>query len=573
MLFRSNKEKTFLSCVKTAMEIMPGHFCGMLFVHIAYAVLPVFGIQMSRRIYSFAQASGKIPQPFSMLLLPVLLYMVYLVLMKGYVVYYQRVAIQFGGLLEFEKKVKIKLHGKCNEVDLLWYEKPQFYNNLWEAKVASINIYRIVECGIALLGTGLNILLMSGYAAMIHPGFFALIVLTAFPAMVKQVTEGMLRSRQKSRLAKLAKSEKAYYECLTGIAYAKERSVYRSAGFLMDKWKHAAENYQEEEYKIGKFVLCVNMGLTLLKAFAVSGIYLFAGLLFFDGQIDYAGFMTAISATLFLQSQYMELFSDIGYFSGFRLMVKPYFEFMDIESPARPQPLTEKMTLGHVSFSYPAGQKEVLHDINLSISKGEKIAVVGVNGAGKTTLAKLLASLLPPTEGGISGRLSDDTCVMFQDYQKYALTLAENIAIQELSPHSPEKIAELIEELELRVVPENEVLGREFGTFDLSGGQWQRAALARLYYQDGQVLILDEPTSAIDPLHEKALNDFILRKKRVDQTLVIISHRLSVAKQADRVFVLNDGGIAEQGTHEDLIRDEGSLYGRLWAAQVGWYQN
>ena len=568
-----NKEKTFLSCVKTAMEIMPGHFCGMLFVHIAYAVLPVFGIQMSRRIYSFAQASGKIPQPFSMLLLPVLLYMVYLVLMKGYVVYYQRVAIQFGGLLEFEKKVKIKLHGKCNEVDLLWYEKPQFYNNLWEAKVASINIYRIVECGIALLGTGLNILLMSGYAAMIHPGFFALIVLTAFPAMAKQVTEGMLRSRQRSRLAKLAKSEKAYYECLTGIAYAKERSVYRSAGFLMDKWKHAAENYQEEEYKIGKFVLCVNMGLTLLKAFAVSGIYLFAGLLFFDGQIDYAGFMTAISATLFLQSQYMELFSDIGYFSGFRLMVKQYFEFMDIESPARPQPLTEKMTLGHVSFSYPAGQKEVLHDINLSISKGEKIAVVGVNGAGKTTLAKLLAGLLPPTEGGISGRLSDDTCVMFQDYQKYALTLAENIAIQELSPHSPEKIEELIEELELRVVPENEVLGREFGTFDLSGGQWQRAALARLYYQDGQVLILDEPTSAIDPLHEKALNDFILRKKRVDQTLVIISHRLSVAKQADRVFVLNDGGIAEQGTHEELIRDEGSLYSRLWAAQVGWYQN
>ena len=568
-----NKEKTFLSCVKTAMEIMPGHFCGMLFVHIAYAVLPVFGIQMSRRIYSFAQASGKIPQPFSMLLLPVLLYMVYLVLMKGYVVYYQRVAIQFGGLLEFEKKVKIKLHGKCNEVDLLWYEKPQFYNNLWEAKVASINIYRIVECGIALLGTGLNILLMSGYAAMIHPGFFALIVLTAFPAMAKQVTEGMLRSRQRSRLAKLAKSEKAYYECLTGIAYAKERSVYRSAGFLMDKWKHAAENYQEEEYKIGKFVLCVNMGLTLLKAFAVSGIYLFAGLLFFDGQIDYAGFMTAISATLFLQSQYMELFSDIGYFSGFRLMVKPYFEFMDIESPARPQPLTEKMTLGHVSFSYPAGQKEVLHDINLSISKGEKIAVVGVNGAGKTTLAKLLAGLLPPTEGGISGRLSDDTCVMFQDYQKYALTLAENIAIQELSPHSPEKIEELIEEVVHRIVPENEVLGREFGTFDLSGGQWQRAALARLYYQDGQVLILDEPTSAIDPLHEKALNDFILRKKRVDQTLVIISHRLSVAKQADRVFVLNDGGIAEQGTHEELIRDEGSLYSRLWAAQVGWYQN
>ncbi len=216
--------------------------------------------------------------------------------------------------------------------------------------------------------------------------------------------------------------------------------------------------------------------------------------------------------------------------------------------------------------------KKAVDHISLELMPGVW-GLLGANGAGKTTLAKLLAGLLPPTEGGISGRLSDDTCVMFQDYQKYALTLAENIAIQELSPHSPEKIEELIEELELRVVPENEVLGREFGTFDLSGGQWQRAALARLYYQDGQVLILDEPTSAIDPLHEKALNDFILRKKRVDQTLVIISHRLSVAKQADRVFVLNDGGIAEQGTHEELIRDEGSLYSRLWAAQVGWYQN
>lgn len=567
-----SKEKTFLRCVKAAMEIMPGHFCGMLLVHMVYAALPVFGIQMSRRIYSYAQTSGKVPQPVSMLLFPVLLYTVYLALMKGYVVYYQRVAIQFGGLLEFEKKVKRKLHGKCNEVDLLWYEKPQFYNNLWEAKVASINIYRIVECGIELLGTGLNILLLSGYVALIHPGFFALIILTAVPAMARQVTEGMLRSRRKRRLAEISKAEKAYYECLTGIAYAKERIVYGSFDFLMGKWQRTAEKYQEEEYKIGRFVLCVSAALTALKAFAVSGIYLSAGILFFDGKIDYAGFMTVISATLFLQSQYMELFSDIGSFSSFRLMVKPYFEFMGIENSDSHVALGEKTEFEHVGFSYPSGKRNVLRDISFSIRRGEKIAIVGVNGAGKTTLAKLLSGLLPPAEGKISCRLSGGVCVLFQDYQKYELTLAENIAIHETVPGAPEKLESLINDLGLRAVPENVILGRTFGTFDLSGGQWQKTALARLFYHNGEVLILDEPTSAIDPLHEKALNDFIMQQTENEQTLIIISHRLSVAKRADRIFVLDNGKITEQGTHEELIQDAGSLYSRLWAAQVSWYQ-
>ena len=177
----------------------------------------------------------------------------------------------------------------------------------------------------------------------------------------------------------------------------------------------------------------------------------------------------------------------------------------------------------------------MLHDLNFTIHAGEKIAIVGVNGAGKTTLSKLLAGLLVVTEGKNEGVLADTPSVMFQEYQQYALTLLENLAPQELELKNPVLAEELLTELNLSQIAKNEILGREFGKVDLSGGQWQKLAMARAFYHGGTFFLLDEPTSAIDPLYEKELNDLIFRRIGNDSTLIIISHRLSIAKMADRV--------------------------------------
>ena len=146
------KHTVVAKCLKLGAEMMPKHFAGMIFVHLFLAVLPVFGIQISRRIYQLAEKSVLSDYQVLTLLLPVLLYGAYLFLMKSYTIYYERVIVQFGGLLEFEKKTKLILHEKCGKIAMRYYEMPSFYNRLWEAKVASINVYRVVECVITLSG-------------------------------------------------------------------------------------------------------------------------------------------------------------------------------------------------------------------------------------------------------------------------------------------------------------------------------------------------------------------------------------------------------------------------------------
>lgn len=566
------KECTFWRCIKMAFEILPGHFSWMLIIHIIVAILPLLGAQLSRKIYGLAQSLLNRSQSVMQIVFPLVLYTCYLLLMKAYVVYYQRVAIQFGGLPDFEKKAKLRLHKKCDQVDMRMYETPAFYNNLWEAKVASINVYRLVECSIGLVCIVLNIFLMSGYAFSIHPSFFLLAVLTAIPALVEKVFSAVLRNKRRSELTQLSKAERLQRKSLTEIPCAKERLVYGSFPFLFKKWKETADHLLDKDYALGKCILCMGVVLTIIKAASIASVHALAGWLFFNGEIDFADFMVTISTTLHLQSQYSDLFSDIGSFSEFQMMVKPYFQFIDTENKSPEINPTGNIKFNHVRFAYPTSDKDVLHSLNFCIHSGEKIAIVGVNGAGKTTLSKLLVRLLPPSSGTIEGQLASSYGVMFQDFQKYELTLRENIALNEYTPSMPSKIDQLIDEINMRDIPDYVLLGREFGGTDLSGGQWQKTALARLFYHDGELLVLDEPTSAIDPIYEKNLNELILGKVGRGKTLIVISHRLSIAKLVDRVFVLENGTIVEQGNHERLIQNPNSRYTKLWTAQIGWYK-
>jgi ATP-binding cassette subfamily B protein len=239
-------------------------------------------------------------------------------------------------------------------------------------------------------------------------------------------------------------------------------------------------------------------------------------------------------------------------------------------------------------FTYPGTAREVLEGIDMTLRAGEVVALVGENGSGKTTLAKLLAHALAPTKGqliwnGVDTRTLDpravrrQVAVIFQDFIRYHFTAGENIGIGD-----PDRMHDLdrVHAAARRAgadsfiarLPEDyqSVLGKVFGGYDLSGGQWQRVALARGFFRDAGLLVLDEPTASMDPRAEHELFDR-MRDLAEGRIVLLISHRFSTVRSADRIYVLHEGKIVEQGNHDDLIA-VGGRYAELFSLQATAYR-
>jgi ATP-binding cassette subfamily B protein len=292
-----------------------------------------------------------------------------------------------------------------------------------------------------------------------------------------------------------------------------------------------------------------------------------------------------------------EMLSGLAGLYEDHLFLRSLYEFLDLDRvvveprvpKAVPRPLRTGIVFDHVSFQYPTGTKKILQDITLAIHPGECVAIVGDNGSGKTTLIKLLCRLYDPTGGTITidgvdvrdfntADLRRHIGVIFQDYAHYYVTAAENIWFGDVeAPPEHGRIAAAARHSGaddvIMKLPQgyDTVLGKLFDHGEeLSIGEWQKIALARAFMRDAQILVLDEPTSALDPNAEyEAYTQF--RRLAKDRTTILISHRLSTVKMADRIYVLDDGRIAENGSHDQLVRD-GGRYARLFESQARHYR-
>lgn len=257
-----------------------------------------------------------------------------------------------------------------------------------------------------------------------------------------------------------------------------------------------------------------------------------------------------------------------------------YYNMSDTEVPAY-----DNISLKNISFSYPAATDRVVKNICLTINKGEHIAIVGENGSGKTTLIKLLCGLYDPSEGKITigsidyrdisfKKLSRLFGIVDQDFQHYAFSLADNISLQsDKDPIDYDKIAFSLDSVKLTDVVSclkkgvQSIYSKEFDEngVDFSGGQLQRLAIARAIYSDAEIIVLDEPSSALDPINEKRLFDTIYEICE-EKTLILVSHRLSCVKDVDRILVMANGTIVESGTHDELMHS-GGKYAEMYRIQ------
>ena len=241
-----------------------------------------------------------------------------------------------------------------------------------------------------------------------------------------------------------------------------------------------------------------------------------------------------------------------------------------------------------MSFTYPGTDTAAVDDVSVALAPGTTVALVGANGAGKTTLAKLLLGLYVPSRGDVMrgtvntrdatrNEVRERTSAVFQNFQRYQMTLRENVVLADVTRAEDEQA--VIRALERGGVPAelwqgeeglDLMLSREFGTRDLSLGQWQRVAIARGLFREHDVILLDEPTASIDPLEEQALYERFM-EIAAGRTAILVTHRLGSARLADRILVMQEGRIIEDGDHEHLLARRG-LYHEMFSAQAAWYK-
>ena len=387
--------------------------------------------------------------------------------------------------------------------------------------------------------------------------------------------------------APITRQMNLYAKVMTDEAYAKELRLYKLQPLLLERWNGYFQQSFNEMQQIRKRGTLAVIAWSFISGFgtALPYVYVVSGVLrgvYTLGDLAlYAGLIFEVRRSLiFVIASIAQLYDiALGTSPIFQLLqLKPQLQMLHLEgrkntNSTKPNLSNSEIQLKNVSFAYPGSDKKVLEDINLTIQPGEMIALVGENGAGKTTFAKLLCRLYDPQSGAIEWNgqdlrsfeldaLRERIAVVTQDYARFPVAVRENIAFGKLSQlddnhaiNSAAKeagIAAVIERL-----PEglDTILGKQLdGGVDLSGGQWQRIAIARALMRRSQaeLLIFDEPTAALDPKTEHEIYN-IFRAIASEKITVIVSHRLALAKMADRIVVMENAKILEIGTHDELM--------------------
>lgn len=497
----------------------------------------------------------------------------------------------------YSNKSSVDLIVKSAQIELSQLEDADFYDKLERARRQTTNRVALMSSALSQLQDLITVIsLITGLIV-----FYPLLILILFIAIIPSFINEIKFSSASYSLTRSWTTERRELDYLRYIGAsdvtAKEVKLFSLSAFLKDRFSRLADQYYKANRRLAIRRAAWGSIFSLIGDVAYYGAYITIILRTVVGLITIGELTFLAGSFQRIRNQLQMIFSRFTRITENALYLKDYFDFMDQEY----QYTTEEgvSIAGHeiksgfvfenLSFKYPESEDYVLKDINFTLQAGEKLALVGENGAGKTTLVKLLLRMYRPTSGRIlmDGRdiwtIAPDEYnslfgVIFQDFVKYYFTAKENIAVGKIDEIEDQNRIEYAAEKSLadQVVQSlplkyDQPLGKRFHNGkDLSGGQWQKVALARAYMKNAQVIVLDEPTSALDARAEfEAFERFTELTK--GKTAVLISHRFSTVRMADRILVLKDGEILELGSHEELLQNK-NLYSELFNYQAQGYQ-
>lgn len=492
------------------------------------------------------------------------------------------------------------LSGKLASVPLSYFDLPRFYHHL--NRINSSVGYRFlapVKAVFEILQRLITLLSMLGFLLTIHWSFVVISVIAAVPMLIMQAKFGQERFVLMLYQTPAAREAGYMSQLLMDRQGAKEIRLFNLAGYLIGRWSNTYMKNARQALALMRKQQGIDVLLEALTAFfymASAGVLVW---LMQSRTMQVGDFVSIGQAVHGAQGSLNMLAMRVAGLYEEMLYIRDFFTFLDFEEEnlqqgkatrRRPFPdvLTNGITVDNVSFQYPDTERRSLSEVSFHISPGEKVAIVGENGSGKTTLVKLLMGLYPISAGqvlfdGIPVEELDEqdvyrnVTVIFQDFMKYALTVRENIALGDIERlDDADRIRAVAEETGVDRIVQSYQEGYEtnLGRFlydgeDVSGGQWQKIALARALFRGGQIMILDEPTAALDPQAEMAVFRQFGRLTE-NKTAVFISHRMAAARMADRILVMREGRLVEIGSHEELLALDGE-YARMYQMQAQWY--
>jgi ATP-binding cassette subfamily B protein len=498
---------------------------------------------------------------------------------------------------QFAREVGLRVMQHAATLDLASFEDPVFYDKVERARVQSTDRAAMVTAFGHLVQQVITLVVLSTAVLVYSPLLFALLALSVVPSFLGESHFAFLGYSLSYSLTP-TKREMDYLRDLgTKKESAKELKVFGLGSFLQERYKAIGDEIYSRNRQLARRRLRTSSALAILASFGYYFAYAVLVYRALHGALS-IGQVTFLSGSLAgCGAQLQTVFSTFTLIADQALFLTDLFDFLAMRPkicnamnaiPA-PEHIRQGIEFHNVSFSYPGSPRPVLKNVNLRIAAGERIALVGENGQGKTTLVKLLTRLYEPTSGqilldGVDLRdldiasLHQRIGVIFQDFMRYDMTVRENIAVGKPEFKNDEErlvgaarkggALEVINRLEHGL---DQQLGRRFQDgVDLSGGEWQRFALARAHIRDAEILILDEPTAALDPVAEAAV--FSRFSDLTEGKIALfISHRFSTVRMADRIVVLEDGGVREEGTHDDLLARRGR-YADLFELQASSYR-
>lgn len=493
-------------------------------------------------------------------------------------------------LLKVQGKLRQKIHKSASEAEPILFEDAKYLDAINKADQGIDGACGLIGSLNEIFVYQLPYLIVMGiYLFSIKPVLVISLVLIFIPAFIVQFLKCSVYSKLEDKLAPLRRELDYYQSAICAKENFKETRLLGAYHFFEKKLLECLCKYNNIDWNLKFRASLMEIGSNIISIIGYGVVIILLISLLIRNEITIGEFSAIFASVATMFSKLQEVSNRLMGFSQYMPLAKNFYDFINLPKLRfnKGEYISNSgIVIKNVNFSYPGSDKLVLQNINLSIKPHEKIAIVGENGAGKSTLAKLLIGLYMPDSGNvilggldttnISGEnLYKHTTALFQNFQKYKFSVKCNVEISDFNStnnyNETLDIADInIDDVTIFPDEGDTILSKEFGGIDLSGGLWQRVAIARAIYKNSDLIVLDEPTSAIDPLEETKLYNKLIEISK-NRTSVMVTHRLGLARYMDRIIVVDNGKIIEEGNHESLLRSSGK-YNDMWKLQSDVYK-